>query len=98
MYDETVDDSGELTIYDPDATWKQKTMTNFIARPLLVPIFKGGKLVYEKPALEDIQKYCRDQLATLWPELLRLENPHIYYVDLSDSLLKIKNDLLNARN
>lgn len=98
LWNETVDDTREITIYDPDATWKQKTMTNFIARPLLVPIFKGGKLVYEKPALEDIQKYCRDQLTTLWPELLRLENPHIYYVDLSDSLLKIKNDLLNARN
>ena len=40
--------------------------------------------------------YCAGQLATLWPEVLRFDYPHNYYVDLSEKLLKIKLDLLNA--
>ena len=97
VYNETVDDTHDLVIRDPDATWKQKTMTNFRARELLVPIFKGGELVYKQPTLPEIQAYCRREVATLWPEVLRFDYPHNYYVDLSDELLEIKTRLLNAR-
>lgn len=98
LWDETVDDTRPLTICDPDATWKKKTISNFRAKELLVPIFKDGALIYKKPSLDEIRDYCREQVATLWPEVLRFDNPHIYYVDLSHRLLKIKNDLLNARS
>ena len=97
LYNDTVDDTKDLVIRDPDATWKQKTMTNFKARELLVPIFKGGELVYKQPTLPEIQAYCRREVATLWPEVLRFDYPHNYYVDLSDELLEIKTSLLNAR-
>ena len=97
LYNDTVDDTKDLVIRDPDATWKQKTMTNFRARELLVPIFKGGELVYKEPTLPEIQDYCRREVATLWPEVLRFDYPHNYYVDLSDELLEIKTRLLNAR-
>ena len=97
VYDEVVDDTQPLEICDPDATWKKKTMENFEARELQVPIFKGGELVYDCPTLPEIKQYCKEQIATLWPEVLRFDNPHNYYVDLSDKLLKIKMDLLNAR-
>ena len=97
LYNDTVDDTKDLVIRDPDATWKQKTMTNFKARELLVPIFKGGELVYKQPTLPEIQAYCRREVATLWPEVLRFDYPHNYYVDLSDELLEIKTRLLNAR-
>ena len=53
--------------------------------------------MYEKPSLDAIKAYCAKQIETLWPEVLRFDNPHNYYVDLSDKLLKIKLDLLNAR-
>ena len=96
LHDEVVDDTQPLEICDPDATWKKKVLTDFTARELLVPIFRGGKLVYQKPALDDIRAYCADQLTTLWPEVLRFDYPHNYYVDLSEKLLKIKLDLLNA--
>ena len=49
VYDETLDDTKDLEIFDPSATWKQKTVYNFTARPLLVPVFLGGKRVYEQP-------------------------------------------------
>ena len=97
VYDEVVDDTQPLEICDPDATWKKKTMVNFEAKELQVPIFKGGELVYKCPTLPEIKQYCKEQIATLWPEVLRFDNPHNYYVDLSDRLLKIKLDLLNAR-
>ena len=97
LYNDSVDDTKDLVIRDPDATWKQKTMTNFRARELLVPIFKGGELVYKEPTLPEIQDYCRREVATLWPEVLRFDYPHNYYVDLSDELLEIKARLLNAR-
>ena len=97
VYDEVVDDTQPLEICDPDATWKKKTMVNFEAKELQVPIFKNGELVYQCPTLPEIKQYCKEQIATLWPEVLRFDNPHNYYVDLSDRLLKIKLDLLNAR-
>ncbi len=97
VYDEVVDDTQPLEICDPDATWKKKTMENFEAKELQVPIFKNGELVYQCPSLPEIKRYCKEQIATLWPEVLRFDNPHNYYVDLSDKLLKIKMDLLNAR-
>lgn len=97
LYNDSVDDTKDLVIRDPDATWKQKTMTNFRARELLVPIFKGGELVYKEPTLPEIQDYCRREVATLWPEVLRFDYPHNYYVDLSDELLEIKTRLINAR-
>ena len=97
VHDETVDDSKPLTIFDPDATWKEKTLSDFTAKELLVPIFRGGELVYELPTLKEIKEYCAGQIDTLWDEVLRFENPHHYYVDLSQKLWNIKNDLLHDR-
>ena len=96
VYDETVDDSGTLEIFDPEATWKRKTVYDFQARELLVPIFQGGRLVYDRPDLPRIKAYCAQQLDTLWEEVRRFENPHRYYVDLSQKLWDIKNGLLHG--
>ena len=92
--DETVNEDEPLELFDPDFSWKRKTISRFVARELLVPIFKNGELVYKKPSLEDIRVYCSEQVDTLWDEVTRFENPHNYYVDLSEKLWNIKNDLL----
>ena len=94
VYDETVDDSQNLEIFDPDATWKRKEVYHFEARELLVPIFKNGELVYKQPSLEEIRAYCAAQVDTLWDEVKRFDNPHRYYVDLSQKLYDIKQELL----
>ena len=86
VYDETVDDSKPLTIFDPDATWKKKEVYNFTAREMQVPVFRNGQCVYELPSLEEIQAYCAKQIDTLWDEVKRFDNPHKYYVDLSRKL------------
>ena len=96
VWDETVDDSKPHTIFDPNATWKTKTLTDFTARELLVPIFKNGKCVYEQPSINEIADYCREQVDLLWDEVKRFENPHTYYVDLSEKLYEIKGILLNV--
>ena len=91
VYDETVDDSKPLTIFDPDATWKVKTLTDFTAKELMRPIFRSGELVYDQPSLPEIKAYCAEQVESLWDEVRRFENPHHYYVDLSQKLWDIKN-------
>ena len=99
LSDETVDDSGNFEIFDPDITWKRKMLYNFEARELQVQVFRGGELVYDLPTLEEIRAYCAEQMNTLWDEVKRFENPHNYYVDLSQKLWDIRNDLLvNARH
>ncbi len=94
VHDERVDDTQDLVIFDPDATWKRKNITNFTAKELQVPVFQGGKLVYDLPKLEDIRTYCARQVDTLWDEIKRFDNPQTYYVDLSQKLWDIKYGLL----
>nr|WP_326216416.1 nicotinate phosphoribosyltransferase [uncultured Oscillibacter sp.] len=94
VWDEQVDDKQPLELFDPRSTWKRKTLTDFEARPLQVPVFLGGKLVYQEPTLQQIQAYCKKQVDTLWDEVKRFENPHNYYVDLSQKLWDIKQELL----
>ena len=96
VYDETVDDSKNLLIFDPDATWKQKEVYDFTAKELQVPVFINGELVYDLPTLEEIRTYCIKQVDTLWDEVKRFENPHSYYVDLSRKLWDIKYGLLKG--
>lgn len=94
LYDETVDDSGDFEIFDPEAVWKRKVVYDFEAKELQVPIFQKGKLVYELPSLEQIRAYCAEQVDTLWDEVKRFDNPHSYYVDLSQKLWDIKQAML----
>ena len=94
VYDESVDDSHDMEIFDPEATWKTKTVYNFTAKELQVPIFKNGQLVYKCPSLQEVRAYCMEQVDTLWDEVKRFDNPHTYYVDLSQKLWDIKYGLL----
>jgi len=97
VFDEVVDDTGNMDIFDPEATWKTKTVYNFTAKEMLVPIFRGGELVYQLPDLQQIRTYCLEQVDTLWDEVKRFDNPHTYYVDLSQKLWDIKYGLLKDK-
>ena len=92
--DEIIDETKPYILFDPDFTWKRKEIENFVTRKLLVPIFKGGKKVYEEPSLKEIRDYCLRQTDTLWDEVKRFENPHKYYVDLSKNLWAERNGLI----
>lgn len=92
---EQIDDSKPFELFDPDHTWKRKTVENFVARRLLRPVFQNGACVYRQPKLSEIKDYCARQVRTLWEEVLRFENPHRYYVDLSDALWRERQKLLD---
>ncbi len=92
LAEESIDET--YVIFDPVHTWKRKTVTGFFAQKLLIQIFDKGTCVYENPDLKTIQNHCRQQINTLWDEVLRFENPHNYYVDLSQALWDVREKLL----
>ena len=94
LHDDVIDDSQPYTLFDPDHIWKKKTISNYRAVPLQQPLFQNGVCVYQSPSIEDIRSYCLKQIDTLWDEVLRFENPHRYYVDLSQALWDEKERLL----
>ncbi|MBR7097781.1 MAG: nicotinate phosphoribosyltransferase [Clostridia bacterium] len=98
VWDESVDDTKPLEIFDPDFTWKRKVLENFTATELLVQVFKDGELVYDLPDLESIRLHCAEELEGMWDEVRRFNNPHNYYVDLSERLWNIKQQMLKAKD
>ncbi|MBQ9960992.1 MAG: nicotinate phosphoribosyltransferase [Firmicutes bacterium] len=97
MADETIPEVEEYEIFDPNAVWKRTTVTNYTVRDLHVQLFDKGKCVYESPSVDEIREYCKEQMETLWSETLRFENPQTYYVDLSQKLWDMKNELLSGK-
>jgi nicotinate phosphoribosyltransferase len=95
LRDEIIDDTKPYVIFDPDHIWKRKTVNNFIAHELQVQLFSNGKRVYDLPKINNIRSYCEQQVNTMWEEVLRFENPHKYYVDLSQPLWDEKQRLLS---
>lgn len=83
-------------IFDPDHTWKRKVVTDFVAKKLQTKIFEKGKQVYTSPSVKEISKYRAEQVGSLWDEVTRFENPHTYYVDLSEDLWELRHNLLNS--
>ncbi len=94
LHDETIDENVPYEIFHPLYTWKRKTVTNFYAKKLLVKIFSEGNCIYESPTVHEIKEYCKDQLNLMWDEVKRFERPHRYFVDLSQKLWDIKDQLL----
>lgn len=96
VYDETVDDTQPIELFDPQHTWKRKVLENFTAEELQVKIYESGKLVYKLPTIEEIKAHCEAEIEGMWDEVRRFTNPHNYYVDLSQKLWDIKHDMLAA--
>ena len=91
---ENISEEKTYSLFDPDFTWKRKTVDNFVAREMLVPVFKDGECVYDMPSLENIRAYCNEQVSSLWEEVIRFENPHRYYVDFSGRLWGVKQSMI----
>ncbi len=95
LNDEVIDESKPLEIFNPVSTWKKKTLTNYYTKELMVQIFNQGNSCYTTPSVKEIQLFSKQETEKLWEEVLRFENPHTYYIDLSKNLWNLKNDLLN---
>ncbi len=94
LREEIIDGSKPYTLFDPRAVWKHKKVSNFRARPMLNLVWKDGKAVGEKVSLSNIRDNVQQELNTIWAEVKRLEKPHVYYVDLSQSLWDLKHGML----
>ncbi|MBQ8738453.1 MAG: nicotinate phosphoribosyltransferase [Clostridia bacterium] len=97
LHNEVVDESAPYELFDPEHVWKRKVMENFTVRELKIPIFKDGKCVYTSPSVAKIREKCQNELSSMWDEVLRFENPHNYYVDLSQALWDEKNSMLKQK-
>lgn len=95
LNDEQIDETQPLVIFDPNETWKRKTLKNFYVKELLMPVFIDGKAVYESPDVLTLRAYAKEQLNTFWDEYKRFVRPHIYKVDLSQRLYDLKVRLIN---
>jgi nicotinate phosphoribosyltransferase len=95
LRNETVNENQPLVLFDPIHTWKRKKFKNYYTKDLQVQIFKNGECIYESPTVLDIKQFSQIETEKLWPEVLRFENPHTYYVDLSQNLWSLKQSLLH---
>ena len=94
LYDEEIP-TDEIILIDPSNEVNQVTLTNYRIRELQVPIVLDGKVVYQDLSIEEKRKYCECEMKTIYPEIKRYLNPHLYYVDLSRKLLMLKKELIN---
>ncbi|MDD7792994.1 nicotinate phosphoribosyltransferase [Clostridium sp. 'White wine YQ'] len=95
LNNEIIDENEPLEIFHPIHTWKRKKITNFYVKDMMTQIFDNGKCVYDSPSVMDIKEFAARETEKLWPEVLRFENPHTYYVDLSENLWTLKQSLLH---
>ena len=96
LHDEVLNPDDDLTIYHQMNTWKNKTFKGgtYRLRSLLAPIFIDGKLVYDRPGLEEIREFSQKAFETIWEEVKRFTYPQTYYVDLTKNLSDLKHKLL----
>ncbi len=97
-HDEVINEDEPLTIFDPTYTWKRRTFKEYTLRVLQERIFEKGKLVYKSPTVLEIRDYSSKEIQELWPEVLRLEYPHHFYVDLSQKLWNTRQELLISQS
>ena len=94
LHDEQISSDQPYELFDPEVRWKRKVISDFTAKPLLVQIFKNGECVYDVPKLSDVREFCAKSIDSLWSEVMRFENPHKYYVDMSPKLWSMREELL----
>lgn len=95
LFDEVINEDKPLTITHPVEQWKKMTFSNYKIKILTEKIVENGKLIYKFPKVKEIANYAKNEMQSFWGEYLRLDRPHIYKVDLSDKLLKLKADMLS---
>lgn len=97
LEDENINEEEDLTIFDPNATWKKMTLIKgeYHIRELFVDIVKDGEIVYKRKTVKEIQQYAKEELNTLWNQHKRIINPHIIPVDLSQRLYDLKQELIS---
>lgn len=94
--DEEIVEGKEIRVYDmdPDAFHKSRKITPLKVEKLLVPHIINGELAMELPTIPEKKAYIKDQLENkVWESELRPEVPHRHYVDLTEKLYNIREEM-----
>jgi nicotinate phosphoribosyltransferase len=95
IYDEQQIEQLQNLIIDPlDMTRRKMIPKEATFIELLKPIFRKGKLQYQKKTLEQTRQYVREQFGTLHRSITRFTNPHAYPVGLEKQLFELKTRLI----
>lgn len=84
----------DLIIVSTTDYLKKKKLTDFTLVPLQQTIFENGELVFDDPDLDTTRAYCEAQMATIYPEVKRTVQPHIYHVSGTEEYVNFKNELI----
>ena len=96
--DEEIVEGKEITVYDmdPDAFHKSRKIVPLKVEKLLVPHILNGELAVNLPTIREKKDYIKYQLEnTVWESELRPEVPHRHYVDLTEKLYNLREDMYN---
>ena len=93
VYDEKIPKEKYTLVSDRDP-WKKTLLEDYVVRELKVPIFINGEQVYEEPTIHERKKYCDSEFETLTDRITDVNNPHTYYVDLSEKEKELKEYML----
>ncbi|HEX9797569.1 MAG TPA: nicotinate phosphoribosyltransferase [Anaerolineales bacterium] len=91
--------AAQLTLHHPHDPARKRTLAlDQLQRiePLLIPVMEAGRRLAEAPTLDEMRANRRADIDRLDPGVLRLVNPHLYHVSLSDGLWGLKSRMVEA--
>jgi nicotinate phosphoribosyltransferase len=95
IYDINTKLSEGCKIVDPFDSTRQKHLKSHLKfRDLLVPIIREGKIVYQRPPLDQVRENTKKELAHFHEGIKRFLNPHQYAVGMEKALYDLKVDLI----
>ncbi len=95
IFNEAAPTPDQWRLFDPLDATRQKTLgKNAAYKDLLVPIYRGGKLVYDLPTLSSIRDTTQTELSGFHEGIKRFLYPHQYIVGMEKSLYDLKLDLI----
>ena len=95
IFDEELGAPASPTIVDPaDLTRRKEIPAGMASEDLLVPVFRGGRRVYDPPPLAEVRRRGQQQLQSFHPGIKRFVNPHQYPVGLELGLFDLKTRLI----
>lgn len=91
IYDELLGCDDARQIVDPaDPTRRKRISGKTTARELLVPIARGGQIVFDDEPLELLRERAREELTKVHPGTRRFLHPHEYPVGLEPKLHELR--------
>lgn len=83
-----------LLIIDLKGFINQRVLNNFRTECLQKEIFVNGKQVFEDLSINELKEYVDMQMSTIYPEVKREVNPHIYNVSGTNHYAEFKKEMI----